>query len=69
MGFFQVMRKIAYGGYGESSSTSGHGSNLGPQAQAMIQDGMNKDRRYGYRYGDYYEKKARKKAVKTYGGQ
>ena len=37
-------------------------------AQAMIEEGMAKDRESGYAYGKHYEKKARKKAAKIYGG-
>lgn len=36
-------------------------------AQHMIEEGKYKDHKYGYMYGDYYEKKARKKARKMYG--
>lgn len=56
---------------------SGHSGNLGPgyggpggyhPAQAMIEEGRYKDHKIGYMYGDYYEKRARKKARKMYGG-
>lgn len=50
----------------------GGGSSTGPSkndvaAQAMIDKGARRDKRYGHMYGNRYEKKARKKAVKQYG--
>lgn len=53
-----------YGNYGGSYGCK----QTGPTpAQSMIEEGRHRDRKYGYMYGDYYEKKARKKADKVYG--
>ncbi|KAL2207870.1 hypothetical protein CC79DRAFT_1321895 [Sarocladium strictum] len=46
-----------------AASYGGEGSGPSP-AQIMIDQGKSTDKEYGYKYGDYYEKRAAKKARK-----
>ncbi|KAH8177095.1 hypothetical protein LIA77_02177 [Sarocladium implicatum] len=58
-----ALRKLVGGG----SSTRQNKNDAA--AQAMIDKGARRDKRYGHMYGNRYEKKARKKAAKQYGSQ
>lgn len=55
--------------YGDASA-QGSGSSVGAggysPAQSMIEQGRRRDRKYGYAYGNYYEKRAMKKVKKMH---
>lgn len=55
--------------YGDASA-QGSGSSVGAggysPAQSMIEQGRQRDRKYGYAYGNYYEKRAMKKVKKMH---